>query len=135
MSNLFAMKNISHADKKETFSQRLKQSLATNAMPINSPTNLARRFNALYDGKPVTVQTASTWLSGVSIPNQDKLIVLAHMLGVNAAWLRYGEAHQEGKINMAHLQPEQRELIEDILWLTPKQRQAVSAVVAIFLEK
>lgn len=76
---------------KEAFSQRLKQQLAKYSWPVNSPTWLAREFNLRYSGQSISVQTASNWLSGNAIPNQDKLQILATWLDTSSQWLRFGE--------------------------------------------
>lgn len=84
-------------NEKEAFSKRLKQQLAENGWAINSPTRLAREFNLRYGGQPISVQTASNWLSGSAIPNQDKLQILAIWLNISSQWLRFGEEVANGE--------------------------------------
>lgn len=85
---MFSMKEKSE---KSAFSLRLKQLLAKYSWPVNSPTWLAREFNLRYSGQSISVQTASNWLSGNAIPNQDKLQILATWLDTSSQWLRFGE--------------------------------------------
>lgn len=56
-----------------------------------SPTHVARAFNLRYHGTPVSTQSVRKWLTGRSLPSQDKLRVLAEWLGVAPQWLRFGE--------------------------------------------
>ncbi|GHU33422.1 hypothetical protein AGMMS50256_25310 [Betaproteobacteria bacterium] len=54
------------------------------------PSVLEKAFNTRYWGKPITFQAASSWLKGVSIPEQDKLQVLAEWLKIDPHILRFG---------------------------------------------
>ena len=72
------------------FSQRLNQAMQSAEYSPNSPTQLARGFNAHFGGNPVTVHAARKWLQGESIPTQEKLRALAAWLNVPADWLRFG---------------------------------------------
>lgn len=71
------------------FSERLATSLR-NAGYEPRAAVLHRLFNSRYTGRSVSYQTALRWLSGQAIPEQDKLKVLATMLGIPPEWLRYG---------------------------------------------
>ncbi len=55
------------------------------------PSVLFKQFNSSYAGRSVTFQSASRWLNGRSIPEQDKLQVLARLYGVSPQVLRFGE--------------------------------------------
>ncbi len=55
-----------------------------------SPTQLASEFNAHFEGPSVHMHACRKWLLGEAIPTQEKLVTLAHMLGVTAEWLRFG---------------------------------------------
>jgi transcriptional regulator with XRE-family HTH domain len=82
------MKTISE---KAAFTQRLSRALKDARIEPGSPTLFAREFNRRYHGKPISVHAARKWLTGESIPTQDKLRVLAAWLGVSTEWLRFGE--------------------------------------------
>ena len=81
---------MSSQTEKTKFSNRLKKALLDSNHPI-SPTYLSNEFNNRYDGKAVSVQSANNWLLGKSIPNQDKLSILAIWLNVSNQWLRFGD--------------------------------------------
>jgi transcriptional regulator with XRE-family HTH domain len=75
---------------RESFSERLQQSLRNADYSPDSPTQLAREFNVRFEGRPITVHAARKWLVGEAIPTQEKLRTLAQWLGVPAEWLRFG---------------------------------------------
>ena len=79
-------------DERHQFSERLQQALRSAEYSPDSPTQLAREFNARFTGQPVTVHAARKWLMGESIPTQEKLRSLAKWLNVTAEWLRFGTA-------------------------------------------
>lgn len=76
---------------KVAFSQRLLKALKDAKIEAGSPTAFSREFNRRYTGKSVSIHAARKWLTGESIPTQDKLRLLATWLGVSAEWLRFGE--------------------------------------------
>jgi transcriptional regulator with XRE-family HTH domain len=76
---------------KTAFSQRLVNALKEAKIETGSPTTFAREFNRRYNGNPISVHAARKWLTGESIPTQDKLRLLAAWLGVATEWLRFGE--------------------------------------------
>lgn len=111
-------------NEKEAFSQRLKQQLTQNGWAINSPTWLAREFNLRYAGQPISVQTASNWLSGSAIPNQDKLQILAIWLNISSQWLRFGEesANSETAEELLNNHISLSDLPDKFAQLTTKQK-------------
>jgi transcriptional regulator with XRE-family HTH domain len=76
---------------KIAFSQRLVKALKDAKIEAGSPTVFSREFNRRYNGKSVSIHAARKWLTGESIPTQDKLRLLAMWLGVSTEWLRFGE--------------------------------------------
>lgn len=123
---------------KSAFSQRLKEQLDLRGWPTTSPTWLSREFNIRYSGTSVSVQTASNWLSGTAIPNQDKLQILAAWLEVSSHWLRFGEdttslAIESNKAIYQNIQYNLTDLPEKIARLTPQQKQIVYDVVDAIL--
>ena len=78
------------AERKE-FATRLQRSLQDSGRST-SPQTLAQEFNVRFGGARVHASSCRKWLLGEAIPTQEKLVVLAHMLGVTADWLRYGES-------------------------------------------
>ncbi len=83
---------MTSSDERHQFSERLQQALRSAEYTPDSPTQLAREFNARFTGQPVTVHAARKWLMGESIPTQEKLRSLAKWLNVTAEWLRFGTA-------------------------------------------
>lgn len=75
------------------FATRLEQALKAKAIR-RSPTVLANLFNSEFDGRSVTPHTARNWLLGKSIPTQEKLVLLAKILGTSSEHLRFGR-HSE----------------------------------------
>ena len=130
--------NAQELSEKEAFSQRLKQQLLQHGWPSNSPTWLAREFNIRYSGNSVSIQTASNWLSGTAIPNQDKLQVLAAWLDVSSQWFRFGEQQDpivssDDTNAYKNVQLYLDDLPQKISQLTPKQKQLVYDMVKVFL--
>lgn len=113
-------------NQRQAFSKRLQDCLVQRSLPI-SPTALAKGFNAQFNGKPITVQTASNWLYAVSFPSQDKLHVLADWLSVDIHWLRFGDDSQTAAIK--HLTQEQLDLLQNFALLSPKNQKLVSDLI------
>jgi len=74
---------------KNEFAARLIQCLRQTERST-SPTHLAAEFNTYFSGTKVHMHSCRKWLLGEAIPTQEKLVVLAQMLGVTPEWLRYG---------------------------------------------
>lgn len=122
-------------DEKLEFSQRLLQSLERAGISAGSPTAIARKFNVLYAGEPVTAQAVRKWLDGSAIPAQDKIRVLARWLKVSAHWLRFGEESAPGK-DLGEEYPanySRRDLGEMIALLDAGHRQMVAEMVVALL--
>lgn len=113
-------------DLKAQFSERLKISLAKRSIPL-SPTVIRKAFNQRYTGKPISVQTVSNWLSGVALPNQERLLVLAEWLSVDSHWLRFGAETQ--KPEFFELAEEQRMLIQNFALLSPKHQKIINELI------
>lgn len=123
--------NISpNQDIKAQFSQRLKYALEQHALTA-SPTLLRNAFNERYTGKPISIQTASNWLSGVALPSQDKLQVLANWLSVDSHWLRFGESTPTP--NLSELSADQIEVVMGFAMLTPTHQKIITELIASLL--
>ena len=88
---------------KAAFAARLRAALEAKGIEA-SPAVLERRFNSRYGGTAVTAQAISGWLNGKSMPKQDKLRVLAAIVGMEPHELLFGarDAVGEGKLDWAH---------------------------------
>jgi transcriptional regulator with XRE-family HTH domain len=104
-------------DEKQGFSRRLGESLKRAQAGAGGAAALAREFNLRYDGTPVTVQAVRKWVSGKSLPSQDKIRALALWLEVSPQWLRYGEG--EGAAPRM-LRQESAAYRADAAWLSKK---------------
>lgn len=122
-------------DEKQEFSARLLLALAKAGFENPGATPIARKFNVLYPGEPVTAQAVRKWLDGTSIPSQDKIRVLARWLKVSAQWLRFGEASSEPK-DLGEEYPanySRRDLGEMISLLDNGHRQMIAEMVIALL--
>jgi transcriptional regulator with XRE-family HTH domain len=112
------------SDERYQFSLRLAEAMRVLGYEPR-PAVLFRLFNAKYRGRSVSFQTASRWLNGHSMPEQDKLQVLAALLG------------KESKHRVAETQTawpsgtgaRERQVIEAFLALPPKRRELVGELV------
>lgn len=125
------MKNDPAQNIKTEFSQRLKTAL-NNCDISPSPTALRNAFNERYDGNPISIQTASNWLSGVAIPSQDKLQVLANWLSVDSQWLRFGDNAMPVMLGAIG---DQALLIKGFALLSPTHQKIVMDLVTSLLPK
>lgn len=88
------MSSQASVDERRAFADRFSKTLLACGF-TSSPTDVTREFNVRWPTQAVTVHAARKWLKGEAIPSQDKLLLLAAWLRVNAAWLRYGSAELE----------------------------------------
>lgn len=123
-------------DEKAEFSARLRAALK-DARIEASPAVLEKRFNSRYEGAPVTSQAISGWLNGKAIPRQDKLRVLASLVGIDAHVLQYGGRARVGEARGAWegLSPAERAMVDAYVSLAPPQRKLVRELVAALADK
>ncbi len=125
-------------DEREKFSARLRDSLAATGLSARA-TDFVRAYNARADGAAVSVYAARKWLGGEAIPTHEKIVILAVWLGVNAAWLRFGDARQaemhDEVIPEASISTPALALINDILSLPETEQQTIRGIVDVFLLK
>lgn len=130
-----------HAEK-AAFSKRLELALRRSQGEDVGASELALRFNLRHTGASVTTQTAHKWLSGRSIPTNDKLATLAKWLNVDEHWLHYGsppvktdaEAKGKGRETAAPT-AEAIQLALKIQALPPHRRYLVEELVNQLQEK
>ena len=120
------------------FGRRLCASLkACDIEPRPSP--VTAEFNARFPGTNVGIHTVRKWLIGETIPTQEKLVVLAEMLGVHPDWLRFGDAAQRKDARAASVigAPYSRHelaLISDFKRLVPRDQSLVRALLGSMLK-
>lgn len=98
--------DLTTIEEKQRFSERLCGEFRRMALPINSPTEIARILNRKLPQLSVTPQSVRKWLFAEAYPTQDKIIVLADWLGVSAQWLRFGEGEKFTVNKLAQLSTE-----------------------------
>ncbi|MDR2625495.1 MAG: hypothetical protein LBC37_04105 [Zoogloeaceae bacterium] len=115
------------------FAERLKKAML-DAGYAPRPSVLEKGFNTRYWGRSVTFQAVSRWLKGLSIPEQDKLQVLADWLNVEPHILRFGECsarairEKKARWDVALSGPE-REVLETFINLPAEQKKVACAVI------
>ena len=122
---------------RQAFSQRLGEMLARTGRPA-SPTRLAAEFNRHFQGPKIHMHSCRKWLHAESIPTQEKLVVLAHMLGVSPDWLRYGDSgHVAREPNLGPYagDPQNLALLSSIRQLPERDRQVVRRLVEVMLSQ
>jgi transcriptional regulator with XRE-family HTH domain len=72
------------------FSQRLYQEFKRAGLPMHSPTEITRFINRRVLNGKVSTQAVRKWLYHGVYPSQDKIMNLAHWLGISEQWLRFG---------------------------------------------
>jgi len=78
-------------EEKIAFAERLRFAMKRAPEKLRGGTDLALHFNLKHHGEqPVSPQTAHKWLSGRTIPTDDKLATLAEWFKVDKHWLHYG---------------------------------------------
>lgn len=121
-------------DEKQQFSARLRAALVAAGVS-ERPGDLEKLFNLKYAGKPVTFQAVRYWLTGKTIPTQDKIDVLADLLGIDAYELRFGR--KGGRNGVAEprlawptaMEAQDRLAVEIYLSLPAPQRRTVRDVI------
>ena len=126
-------------DDKLRFSKRLQTAMMAAGLEAR-PTVLEKLFNLHYPGTPVSYQGVRRWLLGLSVPEQDKLELLASLLGTEPNVLRYGnKADQSVPVPKAGWTEttdiDDRVAIEVFLRLSPKKRQAIRQIIHAMVDR
>jgi hypothetical protein len=120
-------------NEKLEFSERLKNAMREAGYEPR-PGILEKEFNTRYWGRSVTFQAVSRWLKGLSIPEQDKLQVLAEWLQIEPQILRFGgEAtisvqEKKKRWDTAITGPE-REVLEAFINLPAEKKKVAREVI------
>lgn len=120
---------------REKFSQRLANAMQQAGYDVR-PKVLFNLFNSHYRGRSVTFQTTSRWLAGKAIPAQDKLQVIASVLGVEPHALRYGSSARSRVAETQAVWPagvgsRDRHVIDAFLRLSQRKREVVGELVKL----
>jgi len=118
---------------RQRFAQRLSDTLQKSGRST-SPSALAVEFNARFSGPRVHLSSCRKWLMGDAIPTQEKLVVLAQMLGVTSDWLRFGDATRvmEQETPTA-FDKQELALLADFARLPQRDQQLVKQLVGVML--
>ncbi len=117
---------------KAEFAARLRAALETRGIEASAAV-VEKRFNSRYDGAAVTAQAVSGWLNGKSIPKQDKLRVLAALVGVEPHELQFGGRHRVGDVGAEWPEAfgtQDRLMMDAYLSLPAAQRKLVRELIA-----
>ena len=119
-------------DEKAEFSARLRAALQAANIEASASV-LEKRFNSRYRGTPVSSQAISQWLHGKSMPRQDKLRVLAAIVGLDPHVLQYGSRNRIGDARAewgSGLSAPDRAMVDAFLGLPAPQRKLVRELVS-----
>lgn len=120
-------------EEREALSRRLADAMREAGYEPR-PNVLLKLFNSRYRGRSVSFQSVSRWLRGISIPAQDKLVLLAKLLGTEPQVLRYGNAASRVSEPRAEwqidLKPHERELVDAYRNLSTQHRKLVREMIA-----
>jgi hypothetical protein len=118
---------------KETskFADRFRSALRDAGVRI-SATVVANEFNLRYWGDGISSHAARNWLMGVSVPKQDKLLVLSKWLKVSPEGLLFGTPPTrptDEELKDDHINLVDQQLISLYFTLQPEHRRVVREVV------
>lgn len=119
-------------DEKAEFAKRLRAALREAGIEPSAAV-LEKRFNSRYGGTPVTAQAISQWLNGRVMPRQDKIRVLASIVGLDMHVLQNGGPSKTGEARQdwaAGLAAQDRVMVDGYLTLPAAQRKLVRELVA-----
>lgn len=120
-------------DEKAEFAQRLKQAMLAAGYEA-WPSVIEREFNQRFWGRSISFQAARQWLLGTSIPQQDKLQVLAEWLQIEPQILRFGgeaifSVQERKKRWDAAISGPEREVLEAFINLPVEQKKVAREVI------
>lgn len=118
---------------RQGFTKRLNDALQKSGRS-NSPSALAVEFNARFSGPRVHLSSCRKWLMGDAIPTQEKLVVLAQMLGVTSDWLRFGDITRAMEQNSpTAFNKQELALLADFARLPQRDQQLLKKLVSVML--
>jgi hypothetical protein len=124
------------SDERAEFSKRLAAAMLAQGHEPR-PVVLVTQFNLRFRGTPVAFQTASRWLNGKGIPEQDRLVVLADWLKESPDFLRFGDRAARGKPGVRQVKEEalvyDDQKVFDIYRTLPAAQQKVVCDVILAL--
>ncbi len=131
-----ASKPFAKETQRQEFARRLRDELSRTGREA-SPVALAREINLhLRPAERVHASSCRKWLHAQAIPTQEKLQVLANLLQVSPAWLRFGQVRelQESGPSMSALSAEELAVLDVWRRLGASQRRAVRLLMGQMLK-
>lgn len=122
------------SDERQAFARRLAEAMQAKGYQPR-PGVLLKLFNSRYNGRSIGFSSASKWLRGMTLPEQDKLQVLASLFVVDPQTLRYGASAKGNRIAenqpawIADMSLRERRVFEAYLALPPKLREMVEVMI------
>lgn len=116
---------------KSLFADRLRAALKDAGVRV-SATVIANEFNLRYWGEGISSHAARNWLMGVSIPKQDKLMILSKWLKISPEGLLFGTPPPrpiDENIKADPMSLVDQQLVARYLALDPDHRRVVRDVV------
>lgn len=116
---------------KNLFADRLRAALKDAGVRV-SATVIANEFNLRYWGEGISSHAARNWLMGVSIPKQDKLMILSKWLKISPEGLLFGTPPPrpiDENIKADPMSLVDQQLVARYLALDPDHRRVVRDVV------
>lgn len=129
------MKSLPVAGEHNAFTERPLVALSEVGIK-QSPSVLAREYNMRNPTLRVTSHAVRKWMKGESMPAQDRLYVLAEILGTSPNWLRFGDGPMVGtwgKIS-APVTAEIGSMLEDVRRLDPASRVLLDVLIQKMLK-
>jgi len=126
---------------RQQFARRLADAMKAKGYEPK-PGVLHKLSNSRYQGASVGFSTPSKWLRGVMLPDDEKVLVLADLFGVDPHELRYGRSGKasryqiaEDKLPWQSLGAYELQVINGFLALPARQQELVGALVAELTDK
>jgi hypothetical protein len=116
---------------KSLFADRLRAALKDAGVRV-SATVIANEFNLRYWGEGISSHAARNWLMGVSVPKQDKLMILSKWLKISPEGLLFGTPPPRPIDETMKADPMSlvdQQLVSRYLALDPDHRRVVRDVV------
>lgn len=121
---------------RQEFSKRLAEAMQAKSYAPR-PGVLHKLFNSHYNGRSVAFSTASKWLRGIALPDQEKLEVLASVLEIEPHVLRYGGSPRrvaDSRLDWGQMTVEDAAACTAYLKLPPRRRALVRELLKALSE-
>ncbi len=121
-------------EERQSFGKRLKSVLIKQNKSVK-PSCFVRGFNLRAEGATVTAHAARKWLLGEAIPTQQRIVIIAKWLNVNAAWLRFGDGDSDGYLSVPGselaISNDEAALIGNVVALSKPSQHVVLGVIEL----